>query len=140
MCDALSVAWEFFESDNAHDRRGTPESIAWYAIRRVASGRHLPESARSITGPNPNRLARPVRTSFDPGAWFRAGDDPSEIVAFRELFRLWFASLNDRQRAVAELLVMGEHTCDVAARCGISAGRVSQIRRELEAWWTVVGA
>lgn len=44
--DAISIAWEFAQAG-----RGTPKSIAWYAIQRVRSARRFPGSSRSIDHP-----------------------------------------------------------------------------------------
>lgn len=137
VCDAQSVAWEFFQ---AADERATPQSIAAFAIRRVAIGRQFRESARSITGPNPRRRIKPQRAVFDPSQIFRTGDDPARVAAFRDLYRVWLTTLNSRQRMVVELLVMGERTDVTAAQCGVTPGRISQIRRELEKRWYELGA
>lgn len=136
VCDAQSVAWEFFQTA---DKKATPQSIAFYAIRRVAIGRQFRESAWSITGPNPRRMAKPQRAVFEPSAIFRTGDNPARIVAFRDLYQLWLTTLNSRQRAVAELLAEGNRTEEAAATCGVSPGRISQIRRELEKLWHELG-
>ena len=50
------------------------------------------------------------------------------------------ASLCRRDRRIAESLAIGNRTSDVAQRFDVSAGRVSQLRRELsESWKTFVG-
>lgn len=112
-----------------------PESIAYYAIKRVKSGRQHQESARSMTGPNPRRVAKPVRELFDPRALCREGDDPALIVATRLDYWAWMDGLPGRKQRIVRDLANGETTQDVAARYGLSEGRVSQIRREcLESW------
>ena len=41
---------------------------------------------------------------------------------------------------IALLLAVGERTCDVARRFGLSSGRIAQLRRELsETWWQFHG-
>lgn len=137
VCDAQSLAWEFFQ---AADERATPQSIAYYAIRHVAVGRQFQESARSITGPNPRRRDKPRRAVFDPSQVFRTGDDPARVAAFRDLYRVWLSTLSSRQRRVVELLATGERADVTAAQCGLSPGRISQIRRELEKRWRELGA
>jgi hypothetical protein len=64
----------------------------------------------------------------------------SEIVAFRCDFADWLKSLRRRDRRIAESLAIGNRTGDVAQRFKVSAGRVSQLRRELaESWRAFVG-
>jgi hypothetical protein len=43
--------------------------------------------------------------------------------------------LSIRDRTIALLLAVGERTSDVAQRLGITAGRVSQLRRTLARSW-----
>ncbi len=64
----------------------------------------------------------------------------SDIVAFRVDFADWLKSLRRRDRRIAESLALGNRTGDVAQRFNVSAGRVSQLRRELaESWRAFVG-
>ena len=56
-------------------------------------------------------------------------------VAFRIDFPAWLATLTERDREAALQLVDGERTRDVAREIGVSKGRVSQIRRELQEGW-----
>ena len=62
------------------------------------------------------------------------------IVSFRVDFADWLKSLCRRDRRIAESLVLGNRTTDVARRFKVCAGRVSQLRRELaESWRAFVG-
>ena len=58
-----------------------------------------------------------------------------EIVRFRVDFADWLSTLSTRDRRVALMLASGEATGRTARRFGISAGRVSQIRRQLHERW-----
>ena len=60
---------------------------------------------------------------------------PADIVAFRCDFSDWLACLSRRDRRIAKSLAIGNRTSDVAKRFDVSAGRVSQLRRELAAAW-----
>ena len=63
-----------------------------------------------------------------------------DIVSFRVDFADWLKSLRRRDRRIAESLVLGNRTTDVARRFKVCAGRVSQLRRELaESWRAFVG-
>ena len=60
---------------------------------------------------------------------------PADEAAFRVDFGRWLADLPERKRQMAELLLQGHRTGDVAGMVGVSQGRVSQVRLELEADW-----
>ena len=60
---------------------------------------------------------------------------PAEIAALRIDLGDWLAGLPRRLRAIAQLLAMGETTSAVARRFRVSAGRISQLRRDLEMRW-----
>jgi DNA-binding NarL/FixJ family response regulator len=47
----------------------------------------------------------------------------------------WLATLPTQKRQVAEFLANGESTRDAAEQFGLTAGRISQIRKELEQSW-----
>ncbi len=128
--DAISIAWEI-----AQIGHGSPHTVAWYAILRVRSARRFHgESIRSIDSMKP-APDRPRRSVVDLKDLARPGTNPAELAAFRLDFSEWLESLPDRPRRVADALASGEKTGDLAKTLGCSAGRVSQIRRELEACW-----
>ena len=60
---------------------------------------------------------------------------PAEVAACRIDFGDWLQTLTSRQRNVARLLAMGESTKKTARNFGLTAGRVSQVRRELKNAW-----
>ena len=62
---------------------------------------------------------------------------PADIAATRIDFAAWLETLSKRQRKIAETLAMGETTSRTARIFRISAGRVSQIRRQLFDRWQV---
>jgi len=65
---------------------------------------------------------------------------PAEIARTRIDFSDWLAPLKRRDRRIAESLAAGNRTADVARKFKISAGRISQLRRELaESWRKFVG-
>jgi hypothetical protein len=63
---------------------------------------------------------------------------PADTAAARIDFEAWLGSLPRRQRQIAELLATGEPTMHVARRFRITAGRVSQIRRQLHCSWCLL--
>jgi hypothetical protein len=65
---------------------------------------------------------------------------PGEIAGLRIDFANWLETLSTRDRRIAETLALGETTASAARMFRISAGRVSQLRRDLwESWRTFVG-
>jgi FixJ family two-component response regulator len=58
-------------------------------------------------------------------------------VVFRLDFRDWLGTLSTRNRQVVDQLMAGEGTGEVARKLGLSAGRVSQLRRQFEDEWAV---
>ena len=63
----------------------------------------------------------------------RAG--PAETAAARIDTAAWLGSLPIRNRRIAETLATGETTKATARQFGVTAGRVSQLRRQLEVSW-----
>jgi DNA-binding NarL/FixJ family response regulator len=60
---------------------------------------------------------------------------PADIAACRIDFAAWLLTLTNSQRRAANLLATGETTTVVAKKVGLTAGRVSQMRRELMRAW-----
>lgn len=131
VCDAISAAWE------GHRAAPTapPISLAYYAVRRVRSGRQFRQSARSIDGPNPRRMAKPQRQVVQVEEFSRVGDDPAEIAAVNIDYAAWLPRLSERQAEMLAMLIAGWTTAEVAAAFGCTAGNVSQFRRRLVELW-----
>jgi hypothetical protein len=47
----------------------------------------------------------------------------------------WFATLTKRMKEIAKDLAFGCSTSEVAEKHGVTAGRISQLRRSLEESW-----
>jgi len=60
---------------------------------------------------------------------------PAETARVRLDFESWMASLPCRHRRLAQYLSLGNRTSDAARKFRVSAGRVSQLRRELSQSW-----
>ena len=60
---------------------------------------------------------------------------PAETAAARVEVAAWFRSLARKKRRIAQTLARGEGTGKVARMFGLTAGRVSQLRRELAESW-----
>lgn len=121
--------------------------LAGYAIKQVRSGRRVGTAlnANDVTSPHSQRVKALKVEQLDAieeadGRWQAivvedktAG--PADIAAIRMDFAAWLKSLTPRLRRIAKTLATGETTKDVARRFGVSQGRVSQIRRELQHAW-----
>ena len=60
---------------------------------------------------------------------------PADIAAFRIDFSAWLKSLPPRERGITQMLAGGETTNVTARHFRVSAGRISQVRRELALSW-----
>ena len=121
--------------------------LARYAIAQVRAGRRVgtPLNCRDVLSEYARRknhfdVERLDRFDATTASWTEAvvEDHHTPVfdqVAFRIDFPEWLARLSSRDRRIAESLATGTTTQDVAARFGISAGRVSQLRRELHGSW-----
>ena len=60
---------------------------------------------------------------------------PAQTAAARIDIGQWFASLPRKKRRIAKTLATGEPTKSAARKFRVSAGRISQMRRELQDAW-----
>jgi hypothetical protein len=130
-----------------------PTVLARYAVAQIKDGRRvgnklnvrevLSPYAQRLKGFQVERLDR--HDKDDENAWCEvlvedrhAG--PADTARVRLDFSDWLDSLKRRDRKIALKLAEGDKTSDVAKRFKISAGRISQLRRELaESWHKFVG-
>ena len=59
---------------------------------------------------------------------------PDQVAAKMDV-GAWFATLTKRMKEIAKDLAFGFSTSEVAAKHGVTAGRISQLRRLLEESW-----
>lgn len=133
--------------EQGRGERAFPSSLARYAIRHVRAGRKiggrlnvrdpLSRYAQLRKGIQVQRLQRFQRES---GRWVDAmvADRRAPIpdqVALRIDVPVWLNTLSRRARAIAEDLALGDSTAEVAKKHRVSAGRISQRRRELFDSW-----
>jgi hypothetical protein len=59
---------------------------------------------------------------------------PDQVAAKLDV-GAWFATLSRRMKQVARDLAYGFSTAEVARKHGVTPGRISQLRRTLEASW-----
>ena len=114
--------------------------LARYAVRQYRVGRRVGcrLNCRDVASPVCQRRRGFAVESLD--AWRLAlAEDrrttPAELAALRVDFEAWLATLTPRNRRLANVLATGEPTSAVARMFRVTAGRVSQLRRELFDSW-----
>ena len=123
--------------------------LAQFAVRRVRAGRMVgaPVNVNDVTSRWCQRRRGICVESLDqqdgrPGWREIVVEDrqagPADIAATKIDFEDWLCKLPLRQRAIAEVLATGEETGTVARRFGLTAGRVSQLRRKLHRSWCLL--
>jgi len=125
-----------------------PSVLARYAVAQINDGRRVGSSlncqdvsssyAQRLKNFHVDRLDR--REKDEENAWCEvlvedkhAG--PAETACTRIDFESWLQSLPCRHRRLAQYLSLGNRTSDAAREFKVSAGRVSQIRKELANSW-----
>ncbi len=139
---AFKELWDRGKADLAY-----PSVLALYGIKRAKSGRKVGsrQNVRDVSSDHcqiQKNVAMKRLDHYDrqQGGWRevliedrRAG--PAETAAFRIDFPAWLETLSRRNHKIAWKLALGEATTNVARWFHLSAGRISQLRRELERSW-----
>lgn len=124
-----------------------PSALARYGVAQVRAGRRLGGSlnVRDVTSTHCQRMKgmqvdRLDHFDQEEMCWQeilvedrKAG--PAETAASRIDFGNWLATLPGRQRRIASTLATGESTQVAARKFRVTAGRISQLRRELQEAW-----
>jgi len=150
LAEITALSWQWFVRliRKGKDPTRFVSAIATFAAKAVKSGRRLcgQEKARDVLSPRAQKMKGfavcklPDFSTLSSNPLTEALQDntkspPDEAAAFRIDFPLWLSGLGDYKRRVAEDLMMGERTTDVANHHGCSAGRISQLRREFMGDW-----
>ncbi|HEU5431661.1 MAG TPA: hypothetical protein VFU81_08365, partial [Thermomicrobiales bacterium] len=121
--------------------------LARYAVRQVRSGRQVacPLNTYETLSVYAQRklgfsVGRLHQADAADGTWkeLLVADrraTPAELAASRLDFAAWWRRLPRRNRRIAAALAAGATTSETARAFKLSAGRISQLRRELEASW-----
>ena len=119
----------------------TASSLAWYSSRQVRRGRPAvgrmnskePLSRYAQVGSG-NRFERQNGEWIDKLAEDKRASVVDQVAAKMDV-RAWFATLTKRMKEIAKDLACGCSTSEVARKYGVTAGRISQLRRVLEESW-----
>lgn len=123
--DAIGYCWYRYQL-NTRSPEITAKSHAWMAILAVRYGRRLPGERKPW---HKDALDRAVSgAGMDEVRDRRPG--PDRLAEMREEWQSLLSKLNKRQRDLLDLAEM--RTSDLAERFGVSAARISQLRREIE--------
>ena len=119
---------------------GYATPLAGFAVRQHRAGRRVGSRAnsRDIASSTCQRRHGFSVESVDAWRMTLAEDrrmTPAELAALRVDFGDWLKTLSPRDRRVANALATGERTSAVARLFQLTAGRVSQLRRELYVSW-----
>lgn len=124
-----------------------PTPLAWFAVAQYKAGRRVgcKLNVRDVLSPycqakTKTTVERLDRRDQDTGEWIEAivedrRTPPADQAAFRVDFPTWLGLHTDRNRRIAEALAVGHTTGEVARRFDLSAGRVSQLRRQFQKSW-----
>lgn len=124
--DAIGYCWYRYQLSPAPDVH--PLTIAWMAIKAVLRGRRMPgERTKAWV----DALDRP----FWNGAGMEHVRDkspgPDRQAEMKEEWNLLIGRLNRQERRILRMAEQEMRTKDMAAILGVSAARVSQIRRAI---------
>jgi hypothetical protein len=133
--------------DRGKEDLAYPTPLALFAISQVRCGRRVGSRSnlRDVSSPYARakrniKIVRLDRFNQQRNEWQevlvedpKAG--PADTAAARIDMADWFNSLGLRMQRIALMLGRGESTSSVAQVFQISAGRVSQLRRELQQSW-----
>jgi hypothetical protein len=155
ICEMVALCWQWFRrlAHRGKDGSRFPTVLARYAARHVRAGRRLcgREPAQDIMAPAGRRRHGFARgTLHGHGTMFHrtvlgnsladvlydnTRTPPPEAAAFRCDFPAWRQTRCERDRRLIDALMQGERTGDLAKAFGLTAARVSQLRREFHDDW-----
>ncbi|MBI3822046.1 MAG: hypothetical protein HY289_05115 [Planctomycetes bacterium] len=150
VAETIALAWKWFAKLEARgkDTSQFVSAIATYAAKAVKCGRRIGGMEKAKDAMNARTQQRqgfrvgalPDICTLSSNPLTEALADntvtpPPDAAAFRVDFPRWLDSLPDRNRRLAEKLMIGERTQAAARRFRMSPARVSQLRRELHQDW-----
>ena len=151
IAEAIALAWKWFVrlEERGKDATQIASAIATFAVKAVRCGRRLAgvEKAKDVMnsrtqqrrGFTVEKMSDNSTQSGNPLAEALTDNTvtpPPDAAAFRIDFPCWLKSLSERDRRLAEQLMIGEQTQNAARHFKMSEGRVSQLRRELCDDWS----
>jgi hypothetical protein len=151
IAEMVALSWKWFVrlAEKGKDATAFPSVLATYAAKAVNNGRRLcgQEKPKDVLSPTAQRLQGftisplpedhgPNCSAFNEVLFDNTRTPVPEQVSFRLDFPAWRLTRCERDRRLIDDLMMGERTKDVADRYGLTAGRISQLRRDFQQDWT----
>ena len=142
--DTIATAAEMLESLERSNRKIPARSVAFYSIQRAKSGRRAYQNnatdplcpvfrTRNTTAIIPidapmqsEGLARTMSDFISSGM-----EDPSETALRRIDWESFLSTLASREKQVLSCIADGWRCMDIAKHIGVTAGRVTQMKREI---------
>jgi len=127
--------------ERGRERVATPASLVFYSVRTVRRGR---PAAGKMNGKDVlsryAQVGHNIQVDRSKGEWIEAlvEDKRASVpdqVATKLDFASWFATLTKHMKDIARDLAFGCSTSEVAQKHGVTASRISQLRRTLEISW-----
>jgi hypothetical protein len=163
VAETIALAWRWFVTlvERGKDATQFVSALASFAARAVLSGRRLcgqlpakdvlSEVAQRRHGFTVQALPQTTRHPFEEVYASVQGQrhidaleemlrdntvtPPPDQAAFRIDFAAWRRTRTERDRRLMADLMLGERTSHVSRKYGITAGRVSQLRRDFHDDW-----
>jgi hypothetical protein len=139
IAEVLGLSWVAYQRGyekgrNPHELIST---IAGFAIKKSRVGRQITsqEATKDALSPSAHRkhgFKPEYLTDLMRG---RTEASVSDQVADRLDYRSWRDRLSEKKRKIVDDLALGDTTNELAAKHGLSAGRISQIRKEPHDDW-----
>lgn len=152
IAETVAVCWRWFLrlAERGKDANQFVSALATLAARAVNSGRRLcgQEKASDVLSPHAQRRGqftvcplpeadRLPDSIFEDALHDNTRTPPSEAAAFRIDFSRWLRFWSRRDRRLIHDLMLGEGTLAVARKHQLTAGRVSQLRRQFHLHWLI---
>jgi hypothetical protein len=127
--------------DQDRAEAASASTLAWYAALAVKRGR---PAGNRMNGKEPlsryAQVGNGIQVEQRHGNWLdllvedKRASVPDQVAARMDV-GAWLATLSRRMRQIAKDLALGCSTSETARKYGVTAGRISQLRRSLEASW-----
>jgi hypothetical protein len=150
IAEMVALAWKSFVNcvRNGKNPLDFPMALARRAAQAVHNGRRLcgQERIKDVLSPRAQQqhnftvVSLPEGSSLNGNVFDDALIDNTQTpvpdqVSFRIDFPAWRLTRSDRDRRVIDDLMVGERTMDVADKHGLTAARISQLRRDFYLDW-----
>ena len=125
----------------------TASTLVWYAIKQTKCGRpavgrmnskelmsSYGQLRRRLKGSTSQKLASVERGWIEQLVEDKRAPVPDQVAARLDV-GAWISTLSNRSKLIAADLASGFTTSETAAKYYLSAGRISQLRRQLQESW-----